>query len=324
MKLLLGKRHHCFNEASVKTLEDHVEKLSMLREIGAKHNVVPTLYYSMAGLDVSGQVRVMRAASELKYNGVNVITGDCLATSADKFLNQLIFNPQPAGTILGLCCVDQYPQYSADELEPAVDLAQKMMRDDKLYCMAYRSVPVVLGVNKKASDMRIIQELIYARAGNAPLPDAIPGWAEPLPAFIQCGEIASGFYLFNPNHAFAESIRTMVAPLVQHSARPGFGIEYATGIVCNASGETVAGFVRSEENKFYSDIDEHTETVKVKNMISHACDVIGQSKAAPHLQRVLAKPFELAGVACFYDATLVEEVASIMSENLERGMTAAR
>ena len=226
MRILLAKRHYVSDVEKLETFERAIDPILDSQELRKRFEVDLSMLISapsdsLVVTEGSFRDRLNHAISILQKAGIEVSYSNN-ATAGRKFVRHLfqkpredaITNPDGGQTerIYALCCVDQYPLHNSNQIEAALDLASKLIKDKTLYANGSRNIPVVLGVGEWANHARIIEELIYnITTGTNAFKTEVPEWANPLPAYERLGEINSGFYLVNPQ---ADSFPSVAQELI--------------------------------------------------------------------------------------------------------------
>ena len=240
----VGKRTYFDNESSLSDTERGIENIARFSEMSKKYCFDASLLIS-TDYTILKEKDQQRRAEDLvrvvRNIGIKVSYDTKGQTALSKFQQQVfpIEKPNP-NTILAICCLDQYPLYTEEQVEVALELAEKVQKDRSLYGSGSRNVPVVLGVNKIPSDMRIIHELAQARATDYPdqfRNSVKPVGANPSASYEDLGEFNIGFYFFNPAHPAYPALAKEIQERLDLINRVGFSLEYlAAGTAGNIEG----------------------------------------------------------------------------------------
>ena len=316
----VGKRTYFDNESSLSDTERGIENIARFSEMSKKYGfdaslLISTDYTRLKEKDQQRRpedlVRVVRNI------GIKVSYDTKGQTALSKFQQQVfpIEKPNP-NTILAICCLDQYPLYTEEQVEVALELAEKVQKDRSLYGSGSRNVPVVLGVNKIPSDMRIIHELAQARATDYPdqfRNSVKPVGANPSASYEDLGEFTPGFYFFNPAHPAYPALAKEIQERLDLINRVGFSLEYlAAGTAGNIEGGVTTGYVNAVRNPFHNNPTEQEEKEKVAIWIANQTQQVASTSFGPHLRRFLADTERQKPLVELFDSRLVEETLEIM------------
>ncbi|MEK6800904.1 MAG: hypothetical protein AABY05_03150 [Nanoarchaeota archaeon] len=321
MRINIAKRHWFIDNATALELKGSLEDMRIAAELKEKYRLSLSLIVSTDEKIVDSESLEIaeNAVRKIKDLKIPVLFDKSGPTAGQRFASHLFSEKESSGedTVLGLCCLDQYPLGSEDYLRAVVDLGHKLLRDNKWYANGARNISVNLGINKKPSDMRIIHELLHVFL----LPEGVfkaekPSWANPSEAYDRFGETTSGFYLINATHASHGQYAKEIRKYPNLISSPGFAIEYFTAIFAGLRDLVSTGYVYAKDNKFYSKIDIEKELSKVEKFIVHHSRLLGSTRLCDVLRQTASDENKLKRLDDLFEPETVRNVARLVLEGL--------
>jgi len=232
-------------------------------------------------------------------------------------VRQVFFNPTFTGGLAINICLDQQVIASEEAIDRAIDLTDRVERDNILYATGSRNVPVILGSSKHNSDLRIIHELFNALAMGSKylIPhEKIEGVN---PAYASIGEHTTGFDILNLTHPKYPELARCMIQATQVADMNGFASCYYVPLKSSQlNGLGVSGYVCARENPFPQDVENKQEYERVTKMIKYQTEQLGRTDVRSILLNSLKEPANTARISDFYPRTDVEFVRSLMLDGL--------
>ncbi len=321
INLSIAKRHYACNEPTTIALEEGESKLEKMKEL-SQSQLFPVECSFLLSSPTSERLgaelsdRINQSVERIRKLGLDVNYNAEDQTAGQKFVYQLFeksfSNPD---TVFALCCLDQYPLYTQEQFEPVLDLATRLVRDDKLYANGSRNVPVVLGVHQESSDLRIIHELFHTItcAEKVFVVDSLPPWANPHPAYAKLGESTSGFYFIHPAAKGFRELKQEIEAKPGLYIHPGFAVEYFTALWAGLRRSVVNGYVYAVVNDFYKATPLPEEDIKKWTLfIEQQAQALSGTSIAGSLRETLLDPAKKRKLDEFFVPSQVEQVAGLM------------
>ncbi len=186
-----------------------------------------------------------------------------------------------------------------------------MQRDNRLYGVGSRDIPVVLGHHQTNSDLRIIHELFHSRTIGSNRLQVNPPAENATPAYNSLGESTSGCYFMNPHHAAYPEFMSQMLKATQATNMNGFATDYFTAIEASRLGGVATGYVRAITNPV-PEKDEGVEKGRICNMIRQQTSHLSFTSTGKSLLLTLNKPETIERIADFYDRDQVIFVRDLM------------
>jgi len=273
MRLHLTGRHYVYNEETLKTIEEisksFVSSAETIKSRPALSLSIIISYNSLMASEMKS--RVAEVASKLMKSGIKVDLRDKSTTAGLKFYQSLFMKEFERGDVYSLFDIDQFPVYTSENINNLEAIAKRIIFENSLYCNGSRDVPVVLGVNMRPNNLRVIHELILSNAAPGKFVANAPGWKiRPSQSYRDFGDCTSGFYFVNPGHKDYEKFRREIEKNKALFSKPGFSIEYFASIWAAINSKITTAYVHSLKNPFYVKISECEEEEKTKIFIGVA------------------------------------------------------
>jgi hypothetical protein len=312
MQLDFAQRHHVDSEETLNILETYIPKLTKTKELTKKHNIKHSLILStnLTNITNSQEEKLQSIVKQLRNNKITVQYEHQLPAGA-KFTQQQFF--KVSKDIKGIADLDQFPIEEESQLQAIIELATKLVNENKLFANGSRNVPVILGKNKLANDLRTIHEIYNAMTGNFK-PSQTPNWANPLPIYAEFGESTSGFYLVNPNHSEFKRILEIIDNN-QELILKGFTIEYFIAILTGSLDLTTTGYIYANPNPFPS-IKEDIEINSAKQRIKDTTSYFKNTEIEEVLKSTLNNKSNQQKLENYFNTKLIEEVKALMLSSL--------
>lgn len=317
--LYVTKRTYFRNEAGLGDTEEAFPNITAMVELSRQYSFTASMAISSeeSKLDPAQKERAKVLVEKIRDLGIEVSYDPNGQTALSKFQEACFPRKTPARNVIrAICCLDQYPLYTKEQVEVALELAEKTQKDGALYGSGSRGVPVVLGVNKKPSDMRIIHELAQLLATDYPEQFRVfdkPNWTNPSPPYDDLGEFTPGFYFFNPAHSAYPALAREIQGRQDLINKVGFSLEYlAAGTAGNIKRGVATGYVHAVRNPFDIKPTEGEELKSTSNWISAQTQQVGSTSFGPHLRRFLADSERQQPLVDLFGEDLVTETLEIM------------
>jgi len=261
--------------------------------------------------------RIMKETSDLsKYLAFLIV--DAKDKGPGTSYKQILFNTTflDAPSIVVSTDLDQFITDTEEALEKLNNLVQKVENEGAIYANGSRDVPVVLATNKRNSELRIIHELFHSLAiGSEKLKIPVKK-PNTTPAYAEIGESTSGLYVINTAHSQYPTLTESVIKASQIANMKGFATDYYTAIKSSKLGRIVAGYVKSKENKFYTNKSEQEEFKSVERLIREETKELGKTDIRDSLFYTVKFGYAIDKIAQFYNYEDVMLVRSWMLESL--------
>lgn len=313
MKLDFAQRHHVASEENLELLKEFIPKFDKIKLLFQKKGFEHTLILStdLNKLLTSQQEQLQELVNQIRDKGITVQYEHQLPPGS-KVTQQLFF--KVSKDIKGIGDLDQFPIEEEFQLQAVIDLANKLITENKLFVSGSRNVPVILGQNKEANDLRIIHEAYNALAGKYNSPTEIPEWANPNRIYKEVGESTSGFYLVNPNHIKFNEVLKIIN---QNQEMPlkGFTIEYFIAILAGKLNAITSGYIYANTNPFPK-IPSTTEINSAKKRIQNVTTLFKNTIITKDLKSALLDKSNQEKLENYFDKELVKEVKELMLKSL--------
>lgn len=322
MRLHLTGRHYVYNEATFQVLEKNIKNLMNVAKIinNSNGNLEISLLISYNSVSLSKELisKIFDFTEKVKSLGIFVDLKHKITTPGIKFYQVLFEKRINKFDIIGLFDFDQFLVYTNDQIEAVFSIAKKMIEENSLYCNCSRDVPVVLGVNKKASDLRMIHELVNSSISLGKLIADEPNRKiNPSPAYRKIGEGNSGFYLINPNHKMYNNFKYEIEKNKDLLFEPGFFIEYFALNWAAINAKVTTGYVYAVENPYYTHPSPEEEIESAINSISLATKRISKTSIGKNLKNTLKNEKNLLDILkIFFDIEDIQLVLKIMKDSI--------
>jgi hypothetical protein len=122
---------------------------------------------------------------------------------------EVLLNPLFKGGLVFNVCLDQQVVATKEAAERIIDLSSKIERDNSLYGVGSRTVPVRLSRHLDNNYLRVIQELFFAIAAESGGPlERLEGVT---PAYARFGDTSTGMDVINTAHSkYSEVVKGMI------------------------------------------------------------------------------------------------------------------
>ena len=226
---------------------------------------------------------------------------------------QIIFNPTFSWNpnIITSIDLDQFP-LEENSLEPLLHLIEKVEKDNSLYGIGSRNIPIKLAIHKRNSDLRIIHELFHSLTIGSEKLVVIKGEIDTsnvIPAYKEIGESTTGISIFNTNH---KKYIDLMNNVNKYGSFRGFATEYYTAIRSSQLGKISTGYVIFKENNFYEEKNEEDELKGVKRLIEGQTKNLGKTDIKKDLLKTLEQEENTRRISKFYYKNDVEIVRDLM------------
>jgi len=223
------------------------------------------------------------------------------------------FSDKPANLVY-MVGLDQFPIDTEEALGLLNELGDKVERDNALYALGSRDVPVVLGMHLINSRRRIIHELFNTLAApegayRVPNPPA-----NVTPAYAAIGECTTGVSIMNHAHRSYPEMLKQMAIATQNANMTGNAADYYLAIRAPQLARIVTGYVRSIENPFHGKQSQEQEWLGSRKMIVTQTAELGKTDVRDMLYQALINPSNTARLSEFYPKQEVVEVKDLMLE----------
>lgn len=213
--------------------------------------------------------------------------------------------------------LDQIIIDSEDGIGQIKELLKKMEKDNALYAVGSRDVPVILGAHKESSELRIIHELFHSLTIGSEMLKVNESKPGTTLAYAELGENSSGFVAVNHSHPNYTDLETGISNAIAKSNMSGFAAQYYTAIKSSSLGGIATGYVRCRENQFYHDKNLSQEFVHVLNLIANETLRLSATDIAGMLKSTMMNNDNAKKIARFYDEASVNLVREIISRVLQ-------
>lgn len=228
-------------------------------------------------------------------------------------LRQVLFNPSFYDGVvvnfdLDACVID-----TEEALERLTDLIQRAEKDNILFTIGPKDIPAVLARYKRNSDLRIIHELFHSLTiGSDKLKVRGEKPENVTPAFAEIGESSSCLYAVSQTNSAYPELNTGVVKATQSANMDGFAADYYIAIKASLIGEIGTGYIKSKENRFYTEKTEEEEFKDVKELISGQTRELRKTDISWFLLQALKKEGNIKKVSDFYPREEAELVRDLM------------
>ena len=328
MKIFLARRAWFDNEAGLAALERFLKKSDQFKDINASLGNPLEVCFDISSNEslLSKEQRerghaVVRRMQELGFETEYNIR----RSSEQKYIHHL-FQKKTSGerSLWGLSCIDQFPLEEEKHIARVCALGKRVLREGTFYGNGLRSIPVVLGIDRTASDLRAIHELALLLSTNSLSYNApVPFWAHPSPHYAQLGELVSGFYLFNPHHSLyslcqKEILQKKGIAFERADAQTReFAVEYFVALCAGLSGQVSSEYVYSSENRFYRPLPAMQERERTRSFILRQTALVGATSMRPCLEEISRKNKKFSSqLSQFFDTACVDETLGLIEQGL--------
>ncbi|MFA7707818.1 MAG: hypothetical protein WCX73_02625 [Candidatus Pacearchaeota archaeon] len=228
---------------------------------------------------------------------------------------QVLLNPTFVGTITAEVCLDQQVIDTHEAAERIIDLTSKIEKDNTLYGVGSRTVPVRLSAHPDNNYLRCIQELYFAIAANS------KGPSEKLenitPAFAKFGDTSTGMDIVNFAHPEYPKMVNGLLESVQYLDMSNFASNYYIPIRSGELSKITTGYACARENPFTDNIDAKQEFNKITKMVQYITHQLLKTDIGIKLDFALKNKKNLEELSEFYPKQQVEYVRDLMLGNLK-------
>jgi len=211
---------------------------------------------------------------KLERDNITVIINSKTPSASSSFRKLLFGSSQipVARETATLFCLDQHFRDPTTSAEQILEYIERVKKDNILYSVFSRDVPVVLASNKggKADMMRQIHELFLSLAIQ-PEKLYVPGRDNVSRGYDSLGETCSGGYILNHRNP---NFQKVMEHLSTFGEKTGFSAEFFTALVSAEIGRVSSSYVGSEENPFYSTLPEREEEMRVEDYVRRTTTVL--------------------------------------------------
>jgi len=223
---------------------------------------------------------------------------------------QVLLNPAFSGTITAIACLDQQVIDTPEAAERIIGLTSKIERDNSLYGVGSRTVPVRLSAHSENNYLRCIQELYFAiTAGSRGPEEVLEGVT---PSFAKFGETSTGMDVVNLAHPEYSTMVKGLLDAVHALDMRGFASCYYIPIKSSGLSKITAGYACARENPFTDNIDAKQEFNKITKMIQDQTSQLLKTDIGPRLSFALRDKQNLESLSEFYSKHQVESVRDLM------------
>jgi hypothetical protein len=208
--------------------------------------------------------------------------------------------------------LDQFRVWTEEDLERIVDFTDRMRKDNALYGIGSRDVPVILATNERNSQLRMVCEHYHALALGDPCAIRLVG--NPTPAYADIGEFVSGFYAVNRNHPHYPALEKRIASVTQDVPFLGFAVESFVAFEAHQVSQIARAYVPSRPNRFYEQLDEQVEFDRVCAIMSRETSELASAGYAKQLVSAVENKAHLQRLGNYYSSDDIRLVASLMRE----------
>jgi len=258
-------------------------------------------------------------APELRAKTKNLINGlpsdlflvyDPVSRGPGMSSRQVLLNPTFAGTITAEVCLDQQVIETSEAAERIIDLTSKIERDNSLYGVGSRTVPVRLSTHPDNNYLRCIQESFFAIAARTGGPsEKLKGVT---PSFARFGDTSTGMDIVNFAHPEYHILATGLLRAVQTLDMNGFASNYYIPLKSSALSRITTGYACARENPFTECVDAQQEYDKITKMIQSQTGQLLKTEIGSMLNNALRSQQNLESVSEFYPKEQVEFVRDLM------------
>jgi len=226
-------------------------------------------------------------------------------------VRQVFYNPTFSNGIVLGTCLDQQVIDSDEAVERVIDLTNKIEKDNSLYGVGSRTVPVVLATNQRNSELRIIHELFLASAMGIKGPEEqISGTT---PAYSEIGDCSTGMDILNLSHPGYPDLVKGITSAVQIADMNGFASCYYAPLKSAQMGcNLTKGFACSRTNPFSNPKPEREECGAVTEMIQYQTQQLCRTDLGDFLCNAIKNPTTANKISEFYSRSEVELVKELM------------
>ena len=210
--------------------------------------------------------------------------------------------------------LDQFPIDTEEALGLLNELGDKVEKDNALYALGSRDVPVVLGMHKVNSDRRIIHELFHTLAAPEGVYRVPNPPANVTPAYAAIGECTTGVSIMNHAHSSYPEMLKQMAIATQNANMAGNAADYYLAIRAPQLARIVTGYVRANENPFHGKQYPEQEWVGSRKMIVTQTTELGKTDGRDNLYQALMNSSNTDRLSGFYPRQEVVEVKNLMLE----------
>jgi hypothetical protein len=235
---------------------------------------------------------------------------------------QALCNPAFFDGVVANVDLDQYFWDTEEGLRSINEMFERMIKDDCLWGVGSRDVPVRLGYNEEASSMRIIHELVHSLAiGSDKLKVEGEVLEGVLPAYAAIGE-STGMPFVNCTHQRYSDLVWGMVGMVSVTPRHmgGWASEYFGVLRAVELDKRIAtGYVKARENPF-DPIGKDEEIRRVEGLIvDETGDLARSCSIRRRLEDILLRrvPNNVSVLEEYFDLTLIDRVSKLMLAQLQ-------
>jgi hypothetical protein len=210
--------------------------------------------------------------------------------------------------------LDQQVVPTEEAAERIIDLTSRVEREDSIYGVGSRTVPVRLSKHPENNYLRCIQENYFALAAGVRGPDEnLLGVSS---AFAQFGDTSTGMEVLNQAHSKYAKLLEAITKSVQTADFNGFASCYYIPIKAGAVDRITTGYACARENPFAENVNQLQESERIKAMIKYQTAQLLKTDIAETLEKTLNNLTNVARLSQFYPQEQVEFVRDLMLQRI--------
>ena len=223
---------------------------------------------------------------------------------------QVLLNPTFYGTITAEVCLDQQVIDTPEAAQRIIDLTSKIEKDNSLYGVGSRTVPVRLSAHQENNYLRSIQECFFALTAESGGPsEKLEGVT---PSFERFGDTSTGMDVVNFTHKYYAEMARGLLEAVHSLDMRGFASNYYLPIKASTFGEITTGYACARENPFTDGINKKQEYGRITKMMAHQTEQLLKTDIGQILKQNLLDKGNISKLSEFYPKQQVESVRDLM------------
>ncbi|MSR86233.1 hypothetical protein EXS74_02465 [Candidatus Woesearchaeota archaeon] len=213
--------------------------------------------------------------------------------------------------------LDQFVINTEEGVGSIIGLVESLERENCLYALGSRDVPIRLAKYPSNSVLREIHELYHSLtigSEHLHIEDSPQGIS---PGYRTIGESTPAMTVVNHTHRAYPTLVHRVAVASQQANFRGWTAEYYMSIVASELDRIKKGYVKTKTNPFLRDIEENRERDWVLQMIEEASRELGKTDVGKKVHNAVINKENYLLLERFYDPSDISIVQSYMKKGLE-------
>lgn len=312
-------KHFINGEETLAAFERKIRELKIAEELSAVH-----AHNFRFGLKLTVDENLSNELSERLRASFHELPRDSFLvynpkkTGGGNGFKQIVFNQafSDESSLVYMVALDQFPIDSKESIECLNDLGNKVEKDNALYAIGSRDVPVVLGIHSVNSNRRIIHELFHTLAAPKGVYRVSERPENITPAYRDIGECTTGVSIMNHAHPSYPDMLKFMARATQRANMSGNAADYYVAIKAPLLARVATGYVSSIENPFHGRKSLEEEWQNFRNMIFTQTKELGKTDIRTELHQALIKHSNTKRLSKFYPIQEVEYIRDLMLETM--------